>query len=512
MPDRFKSKNDTIMKHSFFILILVLFAQFQLVAQDGFVVKAPAPHVCNVPEDMLIAPDGTIFFIFSSMPPSPSLTFTNEIYKINPFGEIVDSHAYTDTVTGEVEYLHCLLVEDTVYVFGWGFQTDEVNNIRTFLLMQTFDLQLSLISTHQIQLDQIFPYISLHGRVVYHGSSFHYISSYYVSGNTQMPFKAEVSKSGQLINFKIEGEEGKVIIPYDFMIDENGGFKVFSLAAGLNGSAVLCGIQCKYNQNFEFEKYFLLPETFINFFTHEAINDSISYLSGQWLKMSAWDFWRAGILKLKNDTIVTHQLLYSSYPDSAACPAYRHSLEVLPDENLIFCFNGDIEYHMIPQSYPAKINLMKLTPNLEVIWHRYIGDPGFKYEAWEMHTTATGEIVILGAMSLAPPLVLTALDAMIIKTNSEGLVTGTNDEFPGVHSSQAFLYPNPSSDELFVEFSMAYSEATFRLMDIKGRNVYEKQLTLNRQSINIKAVPPGLYVYQIYNARGMDERGKLIVE
>ena len=59
---------------------------------------------------------------------------------------------------------------------------------------------------------------------------------------------------------------------------------------------------------------------------------------------------------------------------------------------------------------------------------------------------------------------------------------------------------------------MLYKKATFRLMDISRKLVLEKQLTANRQSINILAIPAGTYVYRIFNEKGLDERGKVVVE
>jgi len=63
-----------------------------------------------------------------------------------------------------------------------------------------------------------------------------------------------------------------------------------------------------------------------------------------------------------------------------------------------------------------------------------------------------------------------------------------------------------------VEFSMLYSKATFSLTDISGKTAIVKQLTANRQTADISAIPTGTYVYRIFSNDGLDERGKILVE
>ena len=103
-------------------------------------------------------------------------------------------------------------------------------------------------------------------------------------------------------------------------------------------------------------------------------------------------------------------------------------------------------------------------------------------------------------------------EVFLMKTDSEGLLTGIGDNEQQIKTTEAILYPNPARDIINVEFSMLYQKATFSLTDISGKTAIVKQLTANRQTADISAIPTGTYVYRIFSNDGLDERGKILVE
>ena len=479
-------------------------------AQDGFVVKSAGPEIFNIPEDMLIKPDNNMLFMFTSVPEDGSELYTAIIRELNPAGEIVNSYIYADSLNDYGEFTHLLLVDDTLYLFGWGYKVPEPNIYNTIFRMQKLDLQLNLIDDYQILLDELYPYGVVHGRAIFNNGSFYYMNSYGTS-NSLMPFYIEVSKQGELINFKAEELDGSIITPYDFDVKADGSFQAFIGVVKLMGFPDFSGIIGNYYADFGLQSYLALPYNFFNFFKHEPVNDSVYYLGGQWIKWGADTGWRAGLLKMKNDTTVLKSFIYSTYPDSAACPAYRQSIEILPDGNLIFCFNGDLTIQMFPQMQQAKINLMKLTPDLEVIWHRYIGEPNATYDAYKMNVNADGEIAILAAFSSAPWTNFYDMSAMFIKTDKDGLITGTNDLEHKISSTEAIVFPNPASEMVSVEYSMAYTSATFSLKDMSGKTMLKKTLADNKSNVNISGIPAGTYIYRITNPAGLNETGTIVV-
>ena len=123
-----------------------------------------------------------------------------------------------------------------------------------------------------------------------------------------------------------------------------------------------------------------------------------------------------------------------------------------------------------------------------------------------------GGIVVLGTYSTTPPTNPDIKEVFLMKTDSEGLLTGIRENEIKIKMTESILYPNPASEILNIEFSQVYQMATFQLMNTGGKMVLEEQLNSNYQSINISVLQTGTYVYRIFNKNGLDERGKIVVE
>ncbi len=490
------------------IAILIMLLSLPGIAQDTFIIKRDI-YKYDKPRDITIKPNGNLIFLFTSKP-SGSDVFTNYVYEISSSGEVVDSVSYSDTSNKLVEFEHCYFLNDTLYLFGSGskFGTSQ----ETFLFMLKFDAQLNLLENFKYSPGLVGFGGSYSGKLKLINNQFHYISAA-LSNSTDVPFCATISKQGQLLNFGVDlNYPGSIFCPFDF-VNHTGdnGYKVFEGTHGFQGVPEICGLISYFSKDFQREDFSILPYDMYAFFTYQGINDSVYYLAGEWWE-GGIDPKRAGILKLMNDTTVVDKFLYDTQPDSTACTAYRHSLEILPDGNLIFCFTDNIDLEKFPSLFPTKINLMKLTPDFDVIWHRYIGDGIDSWQAWVMNINDAEEIIIHGTHNIADISHYQNRDVLFIKTTSEGIITGTNEDFPGIESTQAIVYPNPAADFVQIEFSMAYTQATFSLLDISGKTVFVKQLATNKQSLDISGIPAGTYIYRIYNQKGLDESGKLMVE
>jgi hypothetical protein len=233
-----------------------------------------------------------------------------------------------------------------------------------------------------------------------------------------------------------------------------------------------------------------------------AIHNSVTY----------GGFFNSVVGKYDLNGNVLNQFVYESPDDSASWVAYRGALDTLPDGNLLLCTTKNIDFYPGVQQEPTQIMFFKLTPDLELIWQKFLfGDDG-NFRAWSMQVHPDGGIVVLGTFSRTPPL-SGAMEVFFMKTDSEGnLTVGVDENKQQIKTTEAILFPNPTSEHLNIEFSQVYQTATFQLMDISGKVVLEKQLYSNYQSINISAIPAGTYVYRIFNKDGLDERGKVGVE
>jgi len=115
------------------------------------------------------------------------------------------------------------------------------------------------------------------------------------------------------------------------------------------------------------------------------------------------------------------------------------------------------------------------------------------------------------------PSAYSMMDNVLFYYEKNGIGCGTPDTLTvSINERQEnnnyIIYPNPASVLITVEFSQAHQKALFQIMDMGGKVVLEKQLEINHQCINILSIPPGTYVYRIFNKDGLDEKGKIVVE
>lgn len=497
------------MKHISIIASIILLSTVILSAQETFIIHKQGTHTYNKPKDLLIKPGGNMIFLFLSQPTGSSDIFSNHIFEVAPNGTIVDSTTFIDETHKWTELNHLYFLEDTLYAFGSGCYAESPDEAFLFLLI--FDQEFNIIESKRYTPGLEGFLGTSNGELKYFNDKFYYCAAAR-SQSTDAPFMAIISRNGDLINFEIETSfPNGLFAPFDFTLQNNlEGYKVFA-GPIIPGSPYFGGIIGYFDEKFSLIDYNVLPNNMYLHMTYQPVNDTIFYISGEWNNISFANGKRAAIYKLLNDTTIISEYLHSTNPDSTACPAYRHSLEILPDDNLIFCFTDNIEIEVLPQIYPAKINLMKLTPEMDIIWHRYIGDEKAKWDAFEMHVNEAEEIIIHAAYNIADISQLLNRDVLFIKTTPDGLITGTHDEFPEISSTETLLYPNPAQDFAIVEFSRAYQCVTLVISNISGQEVFRTNLTGNKKQVDISGVPAGNYVYRIFNQEGLDESGKLLV-
>jgi hypothetical protein len=200
---------------------------------------------------------------------------------------------------------------------------------------------------------------------------------------------------------------------------------------------------------------------------------------------------------------------YFGAPDTLDYPSFFENLSFTDTNNIFYCGTKNMVYTNFPP-VPSWFIVNNLKSNLELNWQKFYGGDAY-YQMWTMIATSDGGCLMAGTRYDY----LTQnneRDIFIIKVDSNGLVTGVNDEPPLIPVHDAILYPNPAGEQITVDFSQLYTSATLQLMDISGKTIFISQLTSNRQTIDISALPAGTYLYRIFNPKGLEETGKLVVE
>jgi hypothetical protein len=268
-----------------------------------------------------------------------------------------------------------------------------------------------------------------------------------------------------------------------------------------------------YDNDLEIESIVPLPEPITMYVDVLPITDTSYYMAAHYKEIEPF-FGRSrmGVWEMTTDGTVVNEFLYGVSNDTAQHICYFHSIDTCSDGSLIVCGINNLEVQLSHQNEPASILLFKLTKDLDVVWQRYIGANDGKYDAFAMRTTPEDDIVILGIFSDVPVVSIHFNEPMFIRTNSDGLITGLNEPNSHFYSKEAIVYPNPARNFVTIDFSMAYPNALFTLRDIAGNVVLETRLNSNRQEVDISKLVPGTYVYTIYNRKGLNESGKLVVE
>lgn len=496
------------MKNIIIVILLLLLVTCSK-AQSTFFTTTQGTNIFNQPYDLLVKPDNNILFLNSSVNPNNN-TRANEIYELNPYGEILQVKIFVDSMSYHETYTQIFMVDDTIYTFGKGEKVGSSPYL--YFLINKLDMQLTLLDSYEVRVvlpNYTYPDYMCPGKVHYKNGSFTYISS--SGGSSLQPFLVEISQNGDLIRTEYDYVSSFQHFPHDFIKrPREQGFLVFMFENAVPGQAP-GGYMVTYDNKLNIDNHQALSNDFFSYFTALPISSSTFYLSGSWFELSTPKPWRTGLVKMRPDGTVLNEFIYDVPTDSTSSPAYWNSIDTLSDGSVILCGTINIVIQLVPQQEPAYTTLFKLTPNLELLWQRYIGteDDG-KYDAFVMRTTPEDDIVIFGAFSEVPPVSSQYMEPMFIKTNSDGLFTGMENN--GITSTEAILYPNPANDHVNIEFSQVYQKATFQLMDIGGKMVLEKKLSANRQAVDISAIPVGTYVYRIFNKEGLDERGKVVKE
>jgi len=478
-------------------------------AQSTYFTTSQGTNIFNQPYDLLVKPDNNILFLNSSVNPNNN-TRANEIYELNPYGEILQVKTFVDSTSYHEIYTQIFMVDDTIYTFGKGEKVGSSPYL--YFLINKLDMQLTLLDSYEVRVElpnYTYPDYMCPGKVHYNNGSFIYISG--TGGSSIQPFLVEISQEGDLIRTEYDYVSSFHHFPHDFIKrPREQGFLVFMFENAVPGQAP-GGYMVTYDNKLNIDNHQVLSNDFFSYFTALPISNFTFYLSGMWWEWGASDPFRTGLVKMKTDGTVLNEFIYDVPTDSTSNPAYWNAIDTLSDGSVILCSTINIVIQLVPQQEPAYTTLFKLTPNLELLWQRYIGteDDG-KYDAFVMRTTPEDDIVIFGEFSEVPPVSSQYMEPMFIKTNSDGLFTGMEDN--GITSTEAILYPNPASEIVNIEFSQVYQDAVFQLSDIGGKLVFKKSLSSNYQSVNISSLPAGTYVYRIFNKEGLDERGKVVVE
>jgi hypothetical protein len=495
-------KKLTISIFTVMLLTLATFSQetfFTQIDDDSF----------HIPMDILITQDGNM--LFCSQYQLANYNWNSIMFEVDNSGEIVNEWTFNNT--GD-EYLRCarmLQLDDHIYLFGEGHKNNTAD-----VSMLKFDMQLNEVEHDRYNINGINPGRLFPLKVLCRDNLFHIVGLARLTNTYQPPFYLKTSPSGFMLHSSYYNPG-----PYVEMWPQD-----FYLSPGSDNLFTICQ---DWNVNNNSWAHFIVFDTTMSVVSDLPIttgslgfimlsytifrdSDSTFYLAHNYWDINQPGGWNSEVTRFDLNGNTLNSFVFQCQEDSASWIAHYNGMDTLPDGNLILCTTWNLDREFNVQQEPTKIMLFKLSPTLDLIWQKYLfGEKGM-YEAYGVKAHPDGGIVVLGAYSPTPSTNPDIKEVFLMKTDSDGLLTGIENEKQKITSTEAIIYPNPAGEQITVDFSRLYTSATLQLMDISGKTIFISQLTSNRQTIDISALPSGTYLYRISNQKGLEETGKFVVK
>ena len=100
-------------------------------------------------------------------------------------------------------------------------------------------------------------------------------------------------------------------------------------------------------------------------------------------------------------------------------------------------------------------------------------------------------------------------DIVVYKLNSTGTITGIKEINFTNSQNPIIIYPNPANESITIS---GLTEITkFRLFDVLGKVIMEKETSFTDTTIELNNISSGLYFYSLSNQKQVLKSGKIIV-
>lgn len=319
----------------------------------------------------------------------------------------------------------------------------------------------------------------------------------------------EITLDGELLGSKHETSGNpNTMMGYSIISHDNGyyafvdGFSSYLPVPGYGFSERL-----DLDTNFNIIRAQSIPEGMNGYMTAEKINQHSYYIAGN--QYYTGFYTETGIQKTDTSNAVlfsNHSGLPGNIPDG---PAWLECMTIA-NENSIY--TGGVGYDISSLYecnllYPKVFILSNYDSLLNNRWTKYYGSDTACYHMKDLDATDDGGCIMAGTI-LSPNTNPDKTDVIIIKVDSEGLITSSNK--PGTRVMQALVYPNPGNDYLMLQTGRQNMGAIFTLRNLSGQKLIEQTLNSAEQHFSATGLPSGTYVWSLHKGNSVIETGKWI--
>jgi hypothetical protein len=432
---------------------------------------------------------------------------TGEIIKIDSTGKLLKKvELFTEgQVSGLLRKIHTL--SDTEFlVFGMHRQDENSN---TSIWVIKMDTSLNLIWDKKIQTE--LPQLS---RMSYEINKEDNIA-FVLTLSTLAPnylksiLFLELTQNGDLVKSRYETTGNPITTNGYSIISHSNGYYAFvdGFSSYLPFPPMGFAERLDLDTNFNIIRVQPLPGLMNGYMTAEKINEHSYLLAGEVYYTGFY----TEIAVQKTDT--SNSVLYSNHSglpgDLFDQPAWLECLSSI-DENIIYTGgNGNSSggFHTCNLLHPKTFILSNYDSLLNNRWTKYYGSDTACYYMMDLDATDDGGCIMAGTI-LSPNSNPNKTDVIIIKVDSEGLITSTNK--PGIRAMEAMVYPNPGNDYLILQTGPQNVGAIFTLTNLSGQKVIECTVNSTTQQISTHSLPSGVLIWTLTKGNSMIESGKWI--
>jgi hypothetical protein len=139
-------------------------------------------------------------------------------------------------------------------------------------------------------------------------------------------------------------------------------------------------------------------------------------------------------------------------------------------------------------------------------WTRFYGNDTACYIMTAIEATSDGGCIMTGAY-FTPTLEDNQLDALVLKVDSTGIITGTN---PGIIAHDVCIYPNPGNGKINIQSGNQVSGTLLKLYDLSGKQQLEITLNSSLESADTGMLPSGTYIWTLLRSGKKIDSGKWV--
>ncbi|MEI8047020.1 MAG: T9SS type A sorting domain-containing protein [Bacteroidota bacterium] len=182
--------------------------------------------------------------------------------------------------------------------------------------------------------------------------------------------------------------------------------------------------------------------------------------------------------------------------DTTEYPAWRTTFDFTTSDSIYFTGTSNMGFGPWPNK-PSWIMAGMLDRNLNQKFIQYYGGDAY-YEAVSMKCTSDGGMVI-AARRYDYPAQSSENDAVFLKLNSTGLITGSKEQ-QTCPNTVFSVFPNPTAN--YINVTLVVPKADLRMYDISGVQLLYRQIVKGENLINIPCFSTGMYIIEIKTPQG----------